>query len=80
MTLDQLTDLDPAELDAMSDEKLAEYLAPYIPLVRAAYSGKKDSTIIVAPGTTVSRKAVKQKMQFLMNYLAAQNQTAENKQ
>lgn len=73
MTLDQLVDLDPAELDAMSEAQLTEYLAPYIPIVRAAYSGKKESTIVLAPGTTTSRKAVDKKMQFLMNYLASAN-------
>lgn len=76
MTLDQLLDLPPTELAQLTDDQLVTYLAPYIPLVRAEYSGKKESTIVLAPGKRTSKRAIDNKVDILLKYIAA----TENKQ
>lgn len=71
MTLDQLLDLPPDQSAKITEGELASYLAPYIPLVRAEYSGKKESTVVLAPGRRTSKKAIESKMQLLLKYMEA---------
>jgi len=71
MTLDQLLDLPPDQAAKMSEAELASYLAPCIPLVRAEYSGKKESTVVLAPGKRTSKKAIENKVQLLLKYMEA---------
>lgn len=58
MTIEQLLDIPPAKLAALTDAELTELLIPLFPQARAAYIGPRTSTIMVG-----DRKV--QKRQFM---------------
>lgn len=71
MTIEDLIDLPPIQCNAMTIDELTTYLAPYFPMARAAFTGKRDPTLIQAQlrGAKVA-KSVDAKMQQLLNYAA----------
>lgn len=58
MTIEQLLDIPPAKLSALTDAELTDLLTPLFPAARAAYIGPRTSTIMVG-----DRKV--QKRQFM---------------
>ena len=47
MTIEQLLDIPPAKLAALTDAELTELLTPLFPQARAAYIGPRTATIMV---------------------------------
>lgn len=70
MLPDDLMAMDPAELEKLSDEQLAERLKPLIPTVRAAYIGKNEDVIVTPAGQRIGRKTVDRSVAMLTNLLS----------
>lgn len=70
MTIEQLLDIPPAKLAAMTDEQLTQLLTPLFPAARAAYIGPRTNTIMVGD-RKVQKRQYMQKQQMVETLLKA---------
>ena len=73
MTQDELNLLKPEDVDRMTDEELAAALAPLIPIVRAPFAGRAESSIILAPDKRKSKKHMADMTKMLLTYMEKTN-------
>lgn len=71
MKVEDLLDIPPATLAAMSDAELTVALTPLIPLARAAYIGPRTATIMVGD-RKVQKRAFASKEKLVETLLKAQ--------
>ena len=68
MTIEQLLDIPPSKLAALTDAELTELLTPLFPQARAAYIGPRTNTIMVGD-RKVQKRHFMQKQQMVETLL-----------